>query len=226
MSVLLVADASPLSAAIERKFAARPQAFDTFSSIDEAIVAISACEYDVAIIDLEGDELRNSRVVRTMRSSGLKTPLIALLPVDCAASRVDCLDQGADDCLAKPFCLDELIARVRALSRRRYGLVYDVVQFGQLTFDRNFKTASLDGQALPLTPKEISTLEVLVTHLGKPVHKERIFQKVYGLSRTEVGTGAVEIHISRIRKKIRNTGVRIETIRHFGYQIAEVGQRS
>ncbi len=103
-------------------------------------------------------------------------------------------------------------------------MVYDVVRFGELTVDRKFKTVSFNGDPLPLTPKEVSTLEVLVTHLGKPVHKERIFQNVYGLGQVEVGIGAVETHICRIRKKIMNTSVKIETIRYFGYQVAEIGR--
>ncbi len=226
MRVLLIAEASPESAEIVRKFATRSQAIDLFASIDEGAAAISACDYDVAIIDLETKDLLKPNTVREIRSSGSTTPLIALSPIDCVKKRIECLNHGADDCLAKPFDYEELMARVWALSRRKYGLIYDVVEFGGLSFDRRHKTASLYGNRLPLTQMELSTLEVLIAHVGKPVHKECIYHKLYGLNRAEVGINAVETLVSRIRKKISHANLKIETIRDFGYCVAEVDKHS
>ena len=186
---------------------------------DELLAAVFSEDFDAVILELDSSDRGEFRILQAVRAEGCRAPVLTLTDIDDAGSRIACLDFGADDCLSKPFDVNELVARVRALVRRRYGLDSDVVRYGALEFDFASKSVSLNGELLPLTRKESATLEVLIAHRGRTVNKERIHQNLYGFDGGEVRVEAVELYISRIRKKLGAAGVCIKTNRHSGYQL-------
>jgi two-component system response regulator TctD len=126
------------------------------------------------------------------------------------------LDLGADDYLAKPFELTELEARARALIRRSLGHEHSRVACGPLSYDSIDRSFHLAGEALPLTPRERSVLEVLILRNGRAINKETLSEKIFGLDES-VNADAIEIYVYRLRKKLENTGVAIVTLRGLGY---------
>jgi len=197
---------------------------DRAPTSDDALVALATQDYDMAVIDLGAPSRSSFGELRAIRSANGATPILALSAEDDSTSRIECLTLGADDCLSAPFDLDELVARVRALARRRYGLGSDVIRYGKLELDLASKTTFLNGVPISLTPKESSTLEVLVAHNGKAVHKARIHQNLYGFGRCEVGLGAVEVYVARLRRKLDATSISIRTVHRFGYQLCQQEQ--
>jgi DNA-binding response OmpR family regulator len=126
------------------------------------------------------------------------------------------LDLGADDYLVKPFSLNELQARVRALLRRGHGSAVPVLTYRELSFDPATRTASIRGHALPLSLHELSVLEVLVRRFGRPVSKEQLVEQIYTYDQ-EVSHNAIEVYVHRLRKKIGDTGLIVRTLYGRGY---------
>lgn len=219
MLVLLIERGAETAFRIAAKVSRAGHTVDLVPTADDASAALAAQDYDLVILDLGLPCRSGMEDLRAIRAASSVTPILALSAADDSGGRIECLNLGADDCVSKPFDMDELIARVGALTRRRYGLRSDVIRYGKLEFDFASKTASLNGYPISLTPKESSTLEVLVAHNGKAVHKERIHQNLYGFNRCEVGLGAVETYVARLRRKLGAANVSIKTVRHFGYQL-------
>jgi DNA-binding response OmpR family regulator len=219
MRILLMTRNRRLASAIDEGLSRSGHTLDHVRAEDELLAAVFGEEFDALILELDPAGRGECRIVQAVRAEGCRAPVLTLTDIDDADSRIACLDYGADDCLSKPFDLNELVARVRALVRRRYGLVSDVIRFGALEFDCVSKAVSLNGEVLPLTRKESATLEILMAHRGRTVNKERIHQNLYGFDGGEVRVEAVELYISRIRKKLGATGVWIKTNRHSGYQL-------
>lgn len=142
--------------------------------------------------------------------------LTARLDID---DRIEALDIGADDYLMKPFDLRELEARLRALARRGAEDRSGVVVFGDLTLDPAGRMASLGEAPLPLARREFALLEILMANRGRVMPKDRILEKMFAFDAEEVGTNAVELYISRIRKKLAGSRVSIRTLRGLGYQL-------
>jgi two-component system response regulator QseB len=132
------------------------------------------------------------------------------------AERVAGLNAGADDYLLKPFDLDELVARVRALLRRRAGAASSVMTAGPLSLDPTQRVATLDGQELALTVKEFALLEALLSRPGAVLSRERLEESIYGWGE-EIGSNAVEVHLHNLRRKLG--GRLIKNIRGVGYRI-------
>jgi len=133
------------------------------------------------------------------------------------------LDLGADDYLVKPFSLNELQARVRALLRRGHGVATPVLTYRELSFDPATRTASISGHALPLSLHELSVLEVLVRRFGRPVSKEQLVEQIYTYDQ-EVSHNAIEVYVHRLRKKIGTTGLVVRTLYGRGYALDYVEQ--
>jgi len=225
MLVLLIENDAEAALRIATEVLRAGHAVDRVPSADGAADALAMQEYDLVIMDLGRPSQSALKALRCIRAASAHTPIMTLSAEDDSNDRVACLNIGADDSISEPFDMDELIARARALTRRRYGLRSDVMRYGKLEFDRASKTVSLNGYPISLTPKESSTLEVLVAHNGKAVHKERIHQTLYGFDRCEVGLGAVETYVARLRKKLGAASISIRTVHHFGYQLCLQEQR-
>jgi two-component system OmpR family response regulator len=157
-------------------------------------------------------------ILQALRNRGDNTPVILLTARSETHERVAGLDAGADDYLVKPFEMDELEARLRAMSRRR-NLVYSASEnLGELVFDRASRQVLHKGIALKIPRKEIATLECLLERSGRIVPKSDLTTHVYGTG-ADVDDTAIEPHVSRLRRRLEEHGVRIKTARGLGYML-------
>ena len=164
---------------------------------------------DVLLPDGDGFELCNQLHRRS------NTPVILLTARDAAADRIRGLDLGADDYMAKPFALSELEARVRALTRRGAGGGPTVLRHGRLAFDQVGRVVTVDEQAVELSAREVSLLEILLQRSGRMVSKKQLVDHLCEWGE-EVSTNAIEVYVHRLRKKLE-PGVKIATVRGLGY---------
>jgi two-component system OmpR family response regulator len=155
-------------------------------------------------------------VLRNLRKRGATLPVMILTARDTVEDRVRGLDAGADDYLLKPFSLDELLARLRALLRRAHGVADTSVRMGRLNFDSVKRQASVDETPLVLSAREVEVLEILLNHAGRVTAKEAIADRLAGWDEG-VGDNAVEVYIHRLRRKLVGSGVAIRTLRGLGY---------
>jgi len=157
-------------------------------------------------------------LLKQLRSHQNSLPVLLLTARDGLSDRVAGLDAGADDYLTKPFELEELAARVRALGRRQAGLTRSVIEFGPLTLDTANRECLVGDQHLSLSVREFSVLEMLMNRAGKLVTKQQV---VSGLSAVDADftENAVEVYIYRLRKRLESSGVQIQTVRGFGYML-------
>lgn len=174
--------------------------------------------FDLVILDLGLPKLDGFSVLRSLRESNRRVPVIILTARDAEGERVKGLDLGADDYMVKPFSLPELEARVRALIRRGQCGVNPVYSCGALTFDSVGRRAMINGEPLELTTRELSVLEALMSRIGWVISKEQLLERLYSYSE-EASSNAIEVYIHRLRKKIEPAGVTIRTIRGLGYVI-------
>jgi two-component system OmpR family response regulator len=174
--------------------------------------------YDLIILDLGLPQMDGFTVLRNLRERNQHVPVIILTARDSVGDRVKGLDLGADDYMVKPFNLQELEARVRALLRRGQCGTNPVLTCGALTFDSVGRRASINGQPLDLTTRELGLLEALMLRSGWVVSKEQLLERLYSYSE-EASSNAIEVYIHRLRKKTAPAGVTIRTIRGLGYVI-------
>jgi len=154
-------------------------------------------------------------VVQRLRKRGQTLPVLLLTARSAVADRVKGLNVGADDYLPKPFELEELDARLRALLRRSEGQVHEVQQLGDLEY-RDEGYFLLRGEMLSLTPRELALLKVLMFRRTRPVSRQQLFEQVFSLS-DDVSPESIELYIHRLRKKLQQSNVRITTLRGLGY---------
>jgi two-component system OmpR family response regulator len=173
---------------------------------------------DLAIIDVNLPGLSGFDVVRGLRRRRDATPVLMLTARGETADRVRGLDAGADDYLVKPFAMEELAARVRALARRAPNLAAQVERLGEFSYDRTARRLSGPHGSIGLPRRELALLEVLLDAAGRVVPKERIAETLYGTG-SEIELNAVEVLISRLRRKLADGGVKIRTARGLGYML-------
>lgn len=221
MRLLLVEDHAELSQWVSKALRHAGYVLDVLDRGDHADHALHTEHYDLVILDLSLPGLDGLEVLRRLRQreKGMPTPVLVLTARGATEERVRGLNTGADDYLTKPFDLSELEARIKALLRRSGNLV-PKVRIGQLEFDTTTRLASIGEQALALTPRELAVLEVLLSRSGRPVAREALFEKVFDFD-TDARVEAIEIYVSRLRKKLEGSGVVINTLRGLGYLLAE-----
>lgn len=176
-------------------------------------------DYALVILDLTLPKMDGLEVLKRLRGRGNKTPVLILTARSGLNDRVNGLNLGADDYLAKPFELAELEARVKALLRRTQGNEAVTIRCGALSFDTVSRMFTYCDAALALTPREHAVLEALLTRAGQTVPKEKLFQQVFSLD-DNASVDAIEIYIHRLRKKLETTEqgrVAITTLRGLGY---------
>ena len=181
--------------------------------------------FDLVILDLGLPRLDGFIVLRNLRERNRQVPVIILTALDGIGDRVRGLDLGADDYMVKPFKLPELEARVRALLRRGQCGMSPTFSCGALTFDSVGRRASINGEPLELTTRELSVLEALMSHVGWVVSKDKLLERLYSYSE-EASGNAIEVYIHRLRKKIEAANVTIRTIRGLGYIIDKVDKEN
>ena len=221
MRLLLVEDHAELAEWVAKALRHAGYALDVLDRGDHADHALKSQAYDLVILDLTLPGLDGLEVLRRLRGreQGPPTPVLVLTARGTTEERVKGLNLGADDYLPKPFELAELEARIKALLRRSGNLV-PLVRIGRLEFDTTPRMASVEGKPLALTPRELAVLEALLSRVGRPVAREALFEKVFDFD-AEARVEAIEIYVSRLRKKLEGSGVVINTLRGLGYLLAE-----
>ncbi len=216
LRVLLVEDDQVLGEALRDHVAAAGHAVDWFTRILDAGAATDTVSYGLILLDLRLPDGEGLALLRALRGRGDGTPVIILTAHDQISDRIEGLNSGADDYLVKPFDLNELTARMLAVSRRYIGNATPMVKLPGIEIDQVHRRISINGDSLGLSAREWAVLDKLVAHPGALVSKEQLHDTLYAFG-AEIESNTVEVYISRLRKKIGSD--RIETVRGLGYSI-------
>jgi two-component system OmpR family response regulator len=218
MRILIAEDDSILADGLVRSLRQSGYAVDHVKNGAEADTALSLQTFDLLILDLGLPLMSGLEVLRRLRARNSQMPVLILTAADSVDERVMGLDLGADDYMAKPFALNELEARVRALTRRGAGGGPTVVKHGSLAFDQVGRIASINDQVIELSARELGVLVVLLQRIGRLVSKEQLVNHLCEWGE-EVSNNAIEVYVHRLRKKIEPSGARIMTVRGLGYSL-------
>jgi DNA-binding response OmpR family regulator len=175
-------------------------------------------QYELVVLDMGLPDMDGTEILRRLRHRNVKVPVLILTARDRVEDRVQGLDFGADDYLSKPFDLLELEARVRALLRRGQSASSAQLLIGDLCLDTVGRRAMINGEALELSARELSVLEVLMLRAGRVVSKELLSDQMSDLGE-EMSVNAIEVYVHRLRKKIEAAHVNIRTLRGLGYMM-------
>lgn len=220
MHVILVEDNQNLARGIRNALQDQGHAVDHLDDGLDADSFLTQQSADVAIIDINLPRLGGIEIIRRLRARGDTIPVLILTARGKTSERVEGLDAGADDYLVKPFDMAELIARLRALARRRAQVAPLRETVGQLVYDREQRHVLHDTRPIDLPRRELALFELLLENKGRLLEKERISDALYGTG-AAVEPNAIELLISRLRRKIDGTGVTIRTARGLGYMLDE-----
>ena len=219
MRILLIEDDAMIGNAVRQGLGAAGFAVDWVVDGRAAELALSNGVYDLAVLDLGLPRKDGMAILGSLRALGNDMPVLIASARDTVKDRVDGLDAGADDYLLKPFDLDELVARVRALLRRHAGRGSPVLSHGPLVLDPLRRTVSLNGAPVELSAREFAVLEALLQRPGVVLSREKLEESVYGWSQ-QVGSNAIEVHLHHLRKKLGSAWIR--NVRGVGYRIADL----
>jgi two-component system OmpR family response regulator len=216
MRILLIEDDSALGAAVRDQIAADGHSVDWMMRLDMAREALATTGYDLILLDLMLPDGLGVPFLKALRSRGDVTPVIILTALDQVSDRINGLNAGADDYLVKPFDLAELSARIGSVARRYAGNPNPQISLGAVEVDLAARSVTLAGKAVPLTAREWVLFEAFLQRPGQLLSKRQLEDQLYSFE-TEVESNTVEVHVSRIRKKL---GARIiETERGLGYRL-------
>ena len=202
MRILVVEDERALCETIVRSLRRLAYSVDPCYDGDTAIDLLGSERYDLVLLDLNLPGADGMTVLRTLRQTDRETRVLILSARSEVADKVEGLDAGANDYLAKPFHLEELEARIRSLTLRQFTQNDVVLHCGPLSFDTRSRTATAAGQPLVLTRKETGILEYLLLHQGRPVSQEELLEHVWDNS-VDNFSNSIRVHISALRKKLR-----------------------
>lgn len=220
MRVLLIEDNANLVRSLVAGMGKAGMVVDEVRDGLHADQLLQAEDYDAVVLDLALPRLDGMEVLRRARARGNDVPVLILTASGELPEKVRGLNAGADDYLPKPFELDELVARLHAIARRRSGHAHAVLRVGRLAYDTASLLFTVDGQALPLPPREHGVLEALVRQAGRPVSKVKLGDRLCTLD-DAVTPQALEIYVHRLRKKLDGSGIRIRTLRGLGYLLEQ-----
>ena len=217
MRLLLVEDDSMIGESISEALQAEQYVVDWVSDGRAAERALDTAVYDLVLLDLGLPKKQGLAVLLEYRKRGGLLPVLVITARDSLTDRVAGLDAGADDYLVKPFDLEELFARVRALLRRGAGRAQALIVHGGLTLDPANHQVYRQGQLLALSAREFALLQTLLSPAGRIWSLTQLEEKLYGWNR-EIGSNAIEVHICHLRKKIGAEYIR--NVRGIGYKMS------
>jgi two-component system copper resistance phosphate regulon response regulator CusR len=219
MKLLLVEDELKLVKALSHLLKKNGYLVETATDGNTGLEMALSENYDLIILDRMLPGRDGISIIKEFRKQGYATPVIFMTAKDAPQDRVNGLDAGADDYLIKPFAVEELLARLRALSRRKSKeLVEDSITIAGLTLDPLKGEVTKDGASIQLSVKEALLLELLMRNRGRVVTKERIFERVWGYN-SETDFGNIDLYIHYLRKKLNISWIR--TVRGVGYYLKE-----
>jgi len=216
MRLLLVEDDAMLGRAVLTALKMEGYDVDWMSAGQSALHCLETEDYDLVILDLGLPDVDGKNVLATLRKRGATTPVIILTARDSIEDRVGGLDAGADDYMVKPFDQHELMARVRALLRRRSGRASPVVHYKDITLYPEAMKAEYQGEGVELSRREFMLLNELLHNIGRVLTREQLERAIYDWGQ-DVASNAVEVHIHHLRKKFNSDLIR--TIRGVGYLV-------
>lgn len=225
MKILLVEDDEELTEAlVEVLIDKQNYTVDAVADGEIAWEFIEAAAYDLIILDIMLPKLDGISLCKRLRLKGFKTPVLMLTAKDLSSDRVMGLDVGADDYVVKPFDLPELLARIRALSRRGNTNLLPVLTWGDLHLDPSNCQVTYRGQLLHLTPKEYSLLELLLRQQGRLVSRGTIIDRLWSLDEPP-SEETVKVHLKALRRKLKAVGAPadlVETVYGMGYRLKQI----
>lgn len=216
--VLLIEDSERVAQTVTAGMRAHGHTVVVAGGVRAADEAIAGGAFDVAVVDIGLPDGSGLDWCRTARVAAHHMPILVLSARNDVADRVGGLDAGADDYLGKPFSLDELLARIRALGRRGPRWADSVRRFGAVTVDGDQRLVAVDGSKLPLTPREFDVVALVSSREGRVVPRDELLEAVWGES-SERAAASLEVLLVRIRRKLAGHGVSgaLSTIRQVGY---------
>ena len=220
MRILFAEDDRDISKAVQTLLTRSGYSVDTVYNGQDAIDYIEQGGYDGAILDWMMPGLSGIEVLAQMRANGITTPVLMLTARDAIEDRVEGLDTGADDYLPKPFAASELLARIRAMLRRKEDYKHDVIKFADIELDRSAMAIRCNEKSVSLTNKAFQLMEMLVEHPGAVLSISQIMERVWGWD-SDAEVNVVWVNISFLRKKLSELGahVKIKAIRGVGYSL-------
>ena len=220
MRILIVEDTEDLAEAIAARLRKQGYAVDLAADGEQADELLRQERYHLVVLDLALPGLCGQEVLGRLRQRRCPTPVLVLTARSGVDDKVGALDYGADDYLVKPFDFRELEARCRALLRRLHGLPASTVAFGNLTFDGAARRVMVADQPIELSAREFRLFELLLANVDRVLSKEALLDQLFGLEEA-VAPNAIELYVSRLRRKLDGAAVQIRTVRGLGY-VAEL----
>lgn len=222
MQILIAEDDERLAAALEKILKDNDYDVDVVHDGQEGLNYATVGHYDVIILDVMMPKMNGFEVTKEIRRAGISTPVMLLTARDATADKIVGFDSGADDYMTKPFSPAELMAHLRALTRRQGEVQFERLKAGDLDLDLESYELTCGKKSIQLSFKEFSILKILMGNPGAVVSKETLIEKAWGIS-SSAGDNNVEAYISFLRKKLSHldSKSKIETIRRAGYRLAE-----
>jgi two-component system OmpR family response regulator len=220
MKVLVVEDDRKVAGFIEQGLREEGYVVDVAADGEEATMLAHVYDYDIILLDVVLPKKNGFQVATELRREGRNVPILMLTSRDSVEDVVRGLDSGADDYLPKPFHFDELLARIRALSRRGGAERLEVLRFGAILMDRLRHVAKVEDHVLDLTAKEFQLLEYFLLHPEEVVRRTTLLEKVWDMH-FDPESNVVDVHVGNLRRKLRRftTAQRIDTIRGVGFSL-------
>jgi two-component system, OmpR family, response regulator QseB len=216
MRLLLVEDDLMIGRAVKHGLEQGGFTVDWVTDGHRGLAALANGVYDLLVLDIGLPRVDGLSLLQSLRARPGFLPVLIISARDAVPDRIAGLNAGADDYLLKPFDLDELIARVRALLRRRGGSVSNTLKAGSLQLDTVLRVVLQEGREVSLTAKEFALLEVLLMRPGAVLSRERLEESIYGWNE-EIGSNAVEVHLHNLRRKLGAST--IKNVRGVGYRV-------
>ncbi len=222
MRLLLAEDEEDMSNALVKILKSNNYSVDAVYNGNDALDYLESDIYDGAILDIMMPGMSGIEALKEARANGIKTPVLLLTAKSEIDDRVEGLDSGADDYLTKPFAMKELLARVRALTRRREGVVDSLLEYGNVSLDRlTYQLTTPKGSA-KLGNKDFQMLEMLITNPGQIISVDQFMDKIWGYD-SDAELNVVWVYISNLRKKLKSleADITIKAHRGIGYSLME-----